>query len=128
MVPWNQLQEGSPACEVSGWVGIIATKTERITQIHFQGRRSRRRRVRRWIFDGSENVTLKMNSRFLNFVKFIPLRRKCQMYANFAGVDSLRTIFKNGKKNSSSLICVFLRHFHVAIVHSPGKEITYRKT
>ena len=93
MIPWNQLQEGSPACEVSGWVGIIATKTGRITQIHFQGRRSRRRRVRRWIFDGSENVTLKMNSRFLNFVKFIPLRRKCQMYANFAGVDSWKEKF-----------------------------------
>ena len=64
---------------------------------------------RRWIFDGSENVTLKMNSRFLNFVKFIPLRGKCQMYANFLGVDSLRTAFKNGKKNSSSLICVLLK-------------------
>ena len=34
------------------------------------------------------------NSRFLNFVAFIPIRCKCQTYANFPGADNLGTAFK----------------------------------
>ena len=113
MVPWNQLQEGSPACEVSGWVGIMATKTERITQIHFQGRRSRRRRV-----VGSSTAAKtslwKWIRVFQTLSSLFHFAKKCQMYANFPGVDSLRTAFKNEKKNSSSLIYVLLKTWNEA--------------
>ena len=56
--------------------------------------------------DGSEKVTLKMNSRFFNFSAFIPIRLKCKMQANFPGVDFMRTalMFRKKKKNSSSLV------------------------
>ena len=55
-----------------------------------------------------ENVTLKMNFLFSNFSSFIPVRLKCQMLANFPGVDFLRTAlrFRKRKKNSSSLLYV----------------------
>ena len=58
--------------------------------------------------DGSENVTLKMNSRFFNFSAFIPIRLKCKMQANFPGVDIMRTAlkFRTRKKNSSPLVHV----------------------
>ena len=44
--------------------------------------------------DGSEKVTFKMNSRFFNFVAFIPVHCKCEMWANFLGVDLLATGLK----------------------------------
>ena len=61
--------------------------------------------------DDDENVTLKMNSRFSNFSAFIPIRLKCQMWANFPGVDFLRTAlrFRKRKKNSSSLVYVLCK-------------------
>ena len=40
---------------------------------------------------GNENVTFTMNSRFSNFVVFIPIRWKCHMSANFPGVEFLGT-------------------------------------
>jgi len=56
--------------------------------------------------ESSRNATFKMNSRFLIFVASIPIHRKCQMWANFPGVNYLETAlkFRNGKKNSSSLV------------------------
>ena len=58
--------------------------------------------------NGSENVTFKMNSRFSIFVAFIPICLKWQVYANFPGVDFLRTAlkFRGRKRDSSSLVYV----------------------
>ena len=58
--------------------------------------------------NGSENVTSKMSSHFSNFSSFIPIRLKCQKWANFPGVDFLVTAlkFRKRKKNSSSLVYV----------------------
>ena len=58
--------------------------------------------------NGSENITLKMSSCFSNFSAFIPIRLKCQKWANFPGVDFLGTTlkFRKRKKNLSSLVSV----------------------
>ena len=83
MVPWNQLiQEGSPTFEVSGWVGIIATKTGKnanslsgATFSSPSGTSLDLRRQRKRHFENQ--------SPFLNFVKFIPLRRKMSNVRKF---------------------------------------------
>ena len=68
--------------------------------------------------DGSEKV----NSLFSDFVAFIPINWKCEMWASFPGVDFLRAglKFKKRKENSSSLVTFSItreiRHFHVVVV------------
>ena len=56
--------------------------------------------------DSSENVTLKMNSRFFRLSVFIPFRFKSQKWANFPGIEFLGTAlkFRKRKKNSSPLV------------------------
>ena len=74
--------------------------------------------------DGSENVTLKMNSRFFNFSAFIPIRLKCKMQANFPGVDFMRTALilslqrerKIRRRLFTSSIKREFRHFHIIAV------------
>ena len=53
-------------------------------------------------------ATFKMNLRFFNHCCVIPMRRKCQMWANFLKVDFLGTTLeiRNRKKNSSSLFYI----------------------
>ena len=65
---------------------------------------------------GSENVTLKMNSRFSNVSAFIPVCLKCQKVGEFPGVDCLGTApkFRKRKKNSSSLVYVFHKTWNYA--------------
>ena len=65
--------------------------------------------------DGSENVTFSMNSRFLNFVAFIPICRKCLMQANFPGVDNLGTALKFRKREKSSSWLVYALHKKVKL-------------
>ena len=130
MVPWNQLQEGSPACEVSGWVGIIATKTERITQIHFRGVVL--------VAVASLDLRRQRKRHFENEFAFFKL---CQVYSTSpknvkcARVSLglipwgpyLRKERKIRRRFFASSLKREIRHFHVAIVHSDGKEMTYRK-
>ena len=94
MVPWNQLiQEGSPTCEVSGWVGIIATKTGKNANFHV-----------------AENVKCTQIS--LGLIPWGP---------------HLRIERKIRRRFFASFLKREIRHFHVAIVHGDGKEMTYRK-
>ena len=53
---------------------------------------------------------------FSNFSSFIPVRLKCQRWANFPGVDCLGTApkFRKRKKNSSSLVYVFHKTWNYA--------------
>ena len=80
--------------------------------------------------DGSENVTFRMNSRFLNFVAFIPICRKCLMQANFPGLDNLGTALKFRKREKSSSWVVYalhkkseIRHFHVVVVQGRQRNV-----
>ena len=56
--------------------------------------------------NGSENVTFKKNSRFLNTVEYFPICWKWQMRANFPRVDFLKSAlnFIERKRNSSSIV------------------------
>ena len=65
--------------------------------------------------DGSENVTFRMNSRFLNFVAFIPICRKCLMQLNFPGVDNLGTALKFRKREKRSSWLVYALHKKVKL-------------
>ena len=65
--------------------------------------------------DGSENVTFRMNSRFVNFVAFIPICRKCLMQVNFPGVDNLGTALKFRKRVKSSSWLVYAIHKKVKL-------------
>ena len=79
--------------------------------------------------DGSENVTFKMNLRFLNIVAFIAIRWKCQMQVNFPGVDFLGTPLSLERERTirrrlftSSIKCK-ITHFYVVIVQGRQRNV-----
>ena len=74
--------------------------------------------------DDRENVTFKINSRFVKLCRFYANSLKCQMQANFPGVDFLGTAlkFRNRKKRirrrffTSFGKRAISRHFHVEVM------------
>ena len=79
--------------------------------------------------DGSENVPIKMDSRFFsNIITIIPTRFICQMQMKFPGVEFLKTApkFRKRKKNSSSCVHVVHNTSHQKISR-PGRAVTTKK-
>ena len=79
--------------------------------------------------DGSENVTIKMNSRFLKHPRDYSNCFKCQMLVTFPGVEFLETAdkFRKRKKNSSSCICVLPKTGSHQEISRPCRAVTAKK-
>ena len=77
------------------------------------------------------HLSLKRISRFFQtFSAFIPIRLKCQKWANFPGVDFLGTAlnFRKRKKNSSSLVCVLHKTWNYAFSRRSRSETAEKCT
>ena len=85
--------------------------------------------------DDRENVTFKINSRFVKLCRFYANSLKCQMQANFPGVDFLGTAlkFRNRKKRirrrffTSFGKRAISRHFHVEVMQWGQRNVLKKR-